>query len=130
MKRMTASRSRGHEARMKYSMGRREWRKGRGARQRGGNLQALGQRVVHEGRHVPLCPPSTPNTGRSTPGPAANPRDNPGGGRKKNSPVRRIFFSTATLVPAQPRIQNNLPAGNFYYPNPPLSPLGPQTPPS
>ena len=28
-------------------------------------MQALGQRLVHEGRHVPLCPPSAPSTAGS-----------------------------------------------------------------
>ena len=53
-----------------------------------------------------------------------------GGRRRKNSPqeAKKIFL-TATLVPPQHRIQKFLPVGNFFYHNPPLSPLGPQTPP-
>ena len=41
----------------------------------------------------------------------------------------KIFSSTTTVVPPQPRIQKFLPVGDFFYPNPQLSPLGPQTPP-
>ena len=39
------------------------------------------------------------------------------------------FVSTATLVPLQPRIQNFLPAGDFFYPNPPLPHLAHRPPP-
>ena len=52
-----------------------------------------------------------------------------GGGRKKIPPGGELFSSAATLVTPQPRIQKFPPAGDFFYPNPPLSPLGPKTPP-
>ena len=51
------------------------------------------------------------------------------GRAEKKSPQEVFFFSTATLVTPPPRIQKFLPAGDFFYPNLPLSPLGPQTPP-
>ena len=52
-----------------------------------------------------------------------------GEGGRKIPPGGENFFSTATLVPPQPRKQKFLPAGDFFYPNPTLSPLGPQNPP-
>ena len=41
----------------------------------------------------------------------------------------KFFFQPRHLSPPQPRMQEFLPAGDFLYPNPPLSPLAPQTPP-
>ena len=51
------------------------------------------------------------------------------GGRKENSPRRgKIFFNGEICPPPQLRKQNFLPAGDFFYPNPPLSPLSQQAP--
>ena len=52
-----------------------------------------------------------------------------GGGAEKKFPQKvNFFFNRDTRTP-QPCIQKFLPAGDFFCPNPPLSPLGPQTPP-
>ena len=47
----------------------------------GGNLQALGQGVVHAGRRLPIRPPPTAGAAGSTPGSASDPpRHGPCGG--------------------------------------------------
>ena len=60
-------------------------------------------------------------------------RDTPrqGEGRKKIPPGGEFFSSNAKLGTPQTRIQKFLPAGDFFYPNPPLShnPPPPEPPP-
>ena len=89
--------------------------------------------VVAEGRN-PLGVGPRPPLGPIAPTPLASPpvglllRGAHGKGGRKSPPEGENFFQPRHLPPPQPRIQKFLPAGNFFYPNPPLSPLGPHPP--